>query len=121
MKSLVSRFLLVVFHLFLAGCSEKESLKPDCVKAEYVGVSDSYCGGPHKIKILAGMEKIEALHNNLDLSDNAIITTDVPVDLRKQGRIIYFTPRAAKPKICTANVIWYTEVIMENTSADSCK
>ena len=121
MKKLTFQILLVAIHLYLLGCSGKETLKPDCVKAEYVSISDSYCGGPYKIKIIAGKEKIEALFKNLDLNENAIITSNVPEDLRKAGQIIYFTPKAGAPKICTANVSWYLEVVMENASRGSCQ
>jgi hypothetical protein len=104
----------------MQSCLDKDVLKGGCVKVEYVGISDSYCGGPDKIRIIRGASKIVALYPGSVCEDGAIITTKVPDTMKKAGTVIYFQPQAITPKMCTANVMWYTEVQMLDASLTRC-
>ena len=106
--------------LWTQGCSKDEFFNRECVKAEFVSLSDSYCGGPHKIRILKGSKSIKKLYSGSKIENGSIITTTVPPNLQKSGSVFYFKPVAAQPKICTADVSWYTEVGMVNTSEKEC-
>jgi hypothetical protein len=48
MKNWIRFALLCFMTPALQACSDKDVLKGNCVKVEYVGISDSYCGGPDK-------------------------------------------------------------------------
>lgn len=121
MKRKVVFLVYIMICIWTMSCSKKDVLKDGCVKAEFVGPSDSPCGGPYKIKILGGFSSLKALYPSHNIEKGYIITTLVPENLRKSGRIMYFTPLAVTPKICTANVNRYIEIQMTNLSGDSCQ
>ncbi|GAB2793065.1 hypothetical protein GCM10027275_42570 [Rhabdobacter roseus] len=105
----------------LLGCQNQKDLGPDCVRAKYLGPSDSPCGGPHKILILGGKERIYDLFPNLREADNLEITTQVPEALRQPGQELYFTPAAVEPRICLAIYIWYPEITLTHVSGTACR
>lgn len=120
MKNLLIRFSCIVFLISVNSCSKDEILKRGCIKAEYISISDSYCGGPDKIKILKGIKHINNLFPGMKADNGYILTTNVPQNLKKTGTVFYFTAAAAEPKICTANVMWYTEIHINNVSESGC-
>jgi len=119
MNKIIRWFSPLLVLLFLSGCS-KDDYKKGCMKVEYVGISDSPCGGPHQIRVLEGAQNLKKLYPSSAIVNGSIITTLVPEDLRKTGQVFYFVPEAAKPRICTADVMWYMEVGITNLSRTTC-
>ncbi|MCE7041711.1 hypothetical protein [Dyadobacter sp. CY312] len=120
MNKIIRWFSPLLVLLFLSGCSREDALKQDCMKVEYVSASDSFCGGPHKIRVLEGADNLKKLYPSSAILNGSIITTLVPEDLRKTGQVFYFVPEAAKPRICTADQMWYMEVGIKNLSKTTC-
>jgi hypothetical protein len=109
-----------IIYLFLAGilffqsCKQESEVHPGLVAAEYVGLSDSPCGGTHKIRVIKGAQFINSLFSQKVVEEGSIITAFVDSTFRNPGESFYFTPKPAEPKYCNAMVAWYTEVIIEN-------
>jgi hypothetical protein len=113
-------YSLLSILILLSACSKDDVYERGCMKVEYVGVSDSYCGGPHQIRVLGGADNLKKLYPSSVIVNGSIITTLVPENLRKAGEVFYFVPEAAKPKICTADVMSYMEVGIKNLSKIAC-
>ncbi len=117
----ISLLLWVVCGLILiSGCAKNDKLEKGCVKARYLRVSDSPCGGTDKIEIIQGGETILSLFPNLESADSLIITANVPENLKAKNTVFYFTAKIAAPKICNAMVAWYPEIELIGISEKAC-
>ena len=119
-KNPISCIFWAILLISVNSCSKEDILKTDCVKAEYISASDSYCGGPDKIRILKGIKNVNDLYPGMSADNGFILTATVPQNLKRLGTVFYFSAKAAQPKICTANVMWYTEIEISNVSLNGC-
>ncbi len=115
------RLLSLFACLLMVGCKKEKVVKDGCVKAEFLGPTDSTCGGPYKIKIKDGVNTLKAILPQHNIEKGSVITTSVPEQFRKAGQMIYFTPVAVPDKHCLANVLWYIEIQMTNLSSEACQ
>ena len=119
-NSFLPRLFSAILIAAVLSCSREDGLKKDCIMAEYVSVSESHCGGSHKIKILKGIKHIKDFYPGLKAENGFVLTTNVPQELRIPGTVFYLTASPAKPRICTAEVMWYTELEISNVSRNGC-
>jgi hypothetical protein len=124
LKELHMRYIgllsLVALSQSFSGCSKDDVYERGCMKVEYVGVSDSYCGGPHQIRVLEGADNLKKWTPGSKIVSGSIITAVVPENLREPGKIFYFDAAPAEPKICDTMVMAYLEVKMLNVSEAAC-
>lgn len=104
----------------LIGCKNDDDTLPQCVRARYLGKTNSPCGGPDLIEIVEGQERIFTFYSYLAQAEEVRISTTVPEDLQIIGGEFYFIPKDAPPRICLALYIPLPEVELTNVSTLSC-
>jgi hypothetical protein len=118
-KAIVLLNFLLLSLVGTIGCKDEDEVPIKCVKAKYVGKTNSPCGGEDLIVILENGQGVTTLYPNLAKAGELKITTNLPDEL-ETGEEFYFVPIKAAARICDSFYIPLPEVEVKNASLTGC-
>lgn len=119
-KVIVLVNFLLLSLISTLSCKNDDEVGVKCVKASYLGKTNSPCGGEDLIVILDNKELITTLYPHLDQRTELKITTTLPEAFRT-GEPFYFVPAKAESRICETFYIPLPEVEVVNASVMGCQ
>lgn len=119
-KVIVLVNFLLLSLISTLSCKNDDEVAVKCVKASYLGKTNSPCGGEDLIVILDNKEAIISLYPHLDQGTELKITTTLPEALRT-GEVFYFVPVKAASRICDTFYIQLPEIEVINASVTGCQ
>jgi hypothetical protein len=119
-KVIVLVNFLLLSLISTLSCKNDDEVSVKCVKASYLGKTNSPCGGEDLIVILENKEAITSLYPHLDQNSELKITTNLPEEL-ETGEEFYFVPVKAASRICDAFYIPLPEIEVVSASVTGCR